>query len=517
MATDVVTVPSVPAATTAWRPTIRSAGRVVAVAALLGIVGQLLFFDVGLGVNLPVAIGLLLVAGWLVRRRTPSLLSLEAWLAPGALLFAAFAALRADPVIESLDLLTSLALAVGWLAALGGLQVVTRPFWSLVALGLRAMGWAAVGAIPALAGARDGLPSIGGFRRRLGTALPVVRGLAIAVPIVLVFIALFSAADAVFARVIGDMFNLDLGLGDLPGRLILAVALGWVAAGALAFAAAERDVDEVPNGRSDGWKVGTTEAITVLSAVAAVFLLFVVLQGAYLFGGRDTMRASGIGYAEYARRGFFELVAVAFLAGGLVIAAERVARHRTRLLVAMAMALVVLTGVVIASSALRLRLYQEAYGWTELRFYVLATIVLLAVGAITLLAALATDRVRWVGHVMIGSALAIGLVLNLIGPVRFISEQNVARVLVPGLVPAGGRSGLDELYAISLGDDAIPSLVRALPVLEEGDASYLAGALGRRLDELRGEDGLDAWQAWNAGRAAARDALQAADNRGELP
>ena len=84
----------------------------------------------------------------------------------------------------------------------------------------------------------------------------------------------------------------------------------------------------------------------------------------------------------------------------------------------------------IASSALRLRLYQEAYGWTELRFYVLATIVLLAVGAIALLATLATDRVRWIGHLLIGAGLAIGLGLNLIGPVRFIAEQNVARVLI---------------------------------------------------------------------------------------
>ena len=517
VATQALTDTPVPAATTSWRPRIRAAGRVVAVAAVLGIVGQLLFFDVGLGVNLPIAIGLLLVAGWLVRRRTPTLLSLDAWLAPGALLFAAFAAVRADPVIESLDLLTSLALAAGWLAALGGLQVIARPFWSLVALGFRAMGWASVGAFPALADGRDAFPSMGSLQPRLGGALPVVRGLAVAIPVVLVFIALFSAADAVFARVIGDLFGFDVDLGDLPARLLLAVAVGWVVAGALAFAAAEHAEGARPAGASEGWRIGTTEAVTVLSAVAAIFVLFVVLQGTYLFGGRDTLEASGISYAEYARRGFFELVAVAFLAGGLVIGAERVARHRTRVLVGMAMTLVVLTGVVIASSALRLRLYQEAYGWTELRFYVLATIILLAVGAISLMAALATNRVRWIGHVLIGAALAIGLGLNLIGPVRFISEQNVARVLDPNLVPPDGRSGLDELYAISLDDDAIPSLVRVLPALEEGDPTYLAESLGRRLAKLRTEDGLNAWQAWNAGRAAARDALQAADDRGELP
>ena len=38
------------------------------------------------------------------------------------------------------------------------------------------------------------------------------------------------------------------------------------------------------------------------------------LQVAYLFGGLDTLDAAGITYAQYARRGFFELVAAACLA-----------------------------------------------------------------------------------------------------------------------------------------------------------------------------------------------------------
>jgi len=128
MASEALTSVPATAAPVAWRPAIRAAGRVVAVAALLGLIGQLLFFDVGLGINLPIAIGLLLAGGWFVRRRTPSLMSPDAWLAPAALLFAAFAALRADPTIVFLDLLTALALAGGALAALGGLRVVARPF-----------------------------------------------------------------------------------------------------------------------------------------------------------------------------------------------------------------------------------------------------------------------------------------------------------------------------------------------------------------------------------------------------
>ena len=518
MASETLTSVASTTAPFAWRPSIRAAGRVVALAGLLGLIGQLLFFDVGLGVNLPIGIGLLLVGGWLVTRRTPRLRSPDAWLAPAAVLFAGFAAVRADPTIVLLDVLASLALAGGALAAFGGLQVVVRPFWGIVALGVRALGWASAGAVPAIGEARASLPSVGTVRQGYRGVLPVLRGLAVAIPIVLVFIALFSAADAVFAELIGDVFGVDVDLGDLPGRVIVAVALGWVAAGGMAFAAAEHRAQEAPKeATSDGWRIGTTEAVTVLASVAAVFVLFVVLQGAYLFGGRDTLEATGISYAEYARRGFFELAAVAFLAGGLVIGIERFARDRSRLLIGLAIGLVVMTGIVIVSSALRLRLYQEVYGWTELRFYVLATVVLLAIGAVALLAALVADRVRWIGHALIGTALAIGLAVNMIGPVRFISEQNVARVLNPTLVPPDGRSGLDELYAISLGDDAVPSLVRALGVIDDAGSTFLTHSLRMRLEELRRDQGLNAWQAWNAGRAAARDALEAADDRGQLP
>jgi hypothetical protein len=263
--------------------------------------------------------------------------------------------------------------------------------------------------------------------------------------------------------------------------------------------------------------VGTTELVTALVCVNVLFAVFVALQGAYLFGGLDTLEATGLTYAEYARRGFFELVTAAVLAAGLVVAAEQLARHRSRLLLVAVTALAVQTGVILASSMVRLRLYQEAYGWTELRLYVLATIIVLAIAFVALVATVWTDRVRWMGHVLVVTGLAAGLVLNVIGPVRFITEQNVARVIDPSLVPANGQSGLDVDYAVSLGDDAVPALIRALPALDAVDRDQLAQQLGFRLLALRGDPALDAWQAWNAGRTVARGALESARDAGTIP
>jgi Domain of unknown function (DUF4173) len=133
-----------------------------------------------------------------------------------------------------------------------------------------------------------------------------------------------------------------------------------------------------------------------VAVVDLLFALFVGLQIAYLFGARDTLEAAGLTYSDYARRGFFELVAAAALAGGLVAALDRAIAPRSRWFVGLAIGLMCLTAIVLVSAAIRLRLYQEAYGWTELRFYVYAAIAWLGVGLVSATVLLLRDRMgRW--------------------------------------------------------------------------------------------------------------------------
>ena len=231
------------------------------------------------------------------------------------------------------------------------------------------------------------------------------------------------------------------------------------------------------------------------------------LQLAYLFGGLDTLAAAGITYADYARRGFFELVAVTGLAAGLVIVLHGVVEHRSRGLVAAALVLAVLTAAILASAALRLRLYQEAYGWTELRFYVYATIAWMAMGIAGGSALLARDRLRWLGHLLAIAAIAVLVGVNVVGAQRHVADENVARLLEPARVPADGRSGLDVWYALSLGDDGIPALVAALPALPGADRDVIMTSLAERWVDLNRPE-QTAWPAWNLARERARDALR---------
>ena len=486
---------------TATRRHIRRAARVVTLAGAIGALGQLLFFGVGLGLNMPLAVVAVLGAAWQLRRPDRPIVRADLWLPAAALVFASFFALRGDHMLLAFDFVAAVALTGLAVAAIAGRNIAERGVQEIGAVGGHLIGWSIVGAVPALASIRR--PQITALRARGALLSQVGRGLVIGLPVTVVVIVLFASADAAFAQLLEDITRIDLRLGELPGRLLFAVAVGWLAAGTLAFVA---DADDRRPQAAIGapFRVGPTEALTVLVLLDLVFAVFVALQAAYLFGGLDTLALTGMTYAEYARRGFFELVAVAVVAGGTVLVLEFLIRPRPRAYVGAALLLIGLTSVVLASAALRLRLYQEAYGWTELRFYVLTAIAFLAFGLALGARALVTGRSARLMHGLLALGLLVALVVNVIGPVRFVTEANVERALNPSLVSSDGRSGLDVTYLTWLDSDAVGPLVAALPDLDPMTRREIVRALRGRRDIVT----TDSWQDWSLSRQVATDAVE---------
>ena len=119
---------------------------------------------------------------------------------------------------------------------------------------------------------------------------------------------------------------------------------------------------------------------------------------------------------------------------------------------------------------------------------------------------LVRDRMRWLVHAMTVAAVVVLVVVNVVGAERHVADANVARLLDPSLVPPDGRHGLDVEYALTLGDDAVPALVAALPALAANDRALVMDDLEARwLDLNRAE--ATAWPAWNLARERARTAL----------
>jgi hypothetical protein len=489
------------------------ARRILLAALAVGLLAEVAIDGPAIGLNAPILAAATLAAAWLLRRRGRAPDPLDAWLPVAATVLAGFVAVRADPFVAFLDLVGAIAFTGASMAAFSGLAVTRRSVTAVIATCAWVLEAVIAGTGRALRVDRP-TPNEGPRQRPVWLG-PVARGLVLAVPLMLIFAVLFASADPIFNRGFEDLLNLRIDLGDLPGRVIFVLAIAWLAGGLLSVAATGLPAMERTSlgaaTRSAtigaGRALGTTEAIVVLVAIDLVVGLFVALQLAYLFGGLDTLDAAGMKYSDYARRGYFELVAAAALAGGVLVALEYEVTRRSRAYIALALGLVGLTIVVLASAALRLRLYQDAYGWTELRLYVAVSIGAMAVTLVALAVFLATDRTRWLGHAMAVIGLVSLIALNLIAPAAFVAERNLARVIDPSLVPPDGEISLDSDYLAVLPDDAVPALKAALPALPDDVAARVRGLLERRKLELANEPALRSPFAWNLGRERAKVAL----------
>jgi hypothetical protein len=354
----------------------------------------------------------------------------------------------------------------------------------------------------------------------------------VAVPLVVVFTGLFASADAVFGRGVETVLRQPFALEEALPRLIFIVAMAWLVGGALALSGgAYRPTlgvapGEVGQAAASGWvevpavgsdvpgrdagaaapRRGAVEALTVLGIVSLLFAVFAIVQIVYLFGGASTLTAIGMTYSDYARQGYFQLAVAVGLAGLLLVAIHLVTGRSTGFVVG-AFSLLLLIGVILAAAGFRLRLYQEAYGWTELRFYVAASILWLAVGAGTAAVLLWRDRMRWLAHGLAAGAVAITLAVSAIGPHAFVTSQNLARVRDPSLVAPGGHTGFDASYALTLGDDAVPDLVVALEYLPQRERDMVLRDLVMRRAQLATDQTSTGWASWNLARERARQAL----------
>jgi hypothetical protein len=91
-----------------------------------------------------------------------------------------------------------------------------------------------------------------------------------------------------------------------------------------------------------------------------------------------------------------------------------------------------------------------------------------------------------------------------------VTEQNLARAIDPTLVPADGRSGLDVEYVSSLGVEAVPLLVEALPRLPADVRENVELALRDEAGQLRWQTRDDGWPSFNMARIRALETLAAA-------
>ncbi len=314
----------------------------------------------------------------------------------------------------------------------------------------------------------------------------------VTVALLALFGALFAAADPAYREMVERV--LPSMRGDVLVRrwfVFVVVAIGTVVA---AYLAHRPPVTDALAPRA-GKPVRRWEWAVPLGLLDLLFGTFVLVQLAVLFGGREHVLATaGLSYAEYARQGFGQLLAVTVLTLAVVALAVRAAPRRTgaerallRLLLGM---LCLLALVVVASAVHRMSLYEQAFGFTRLRL--LATAIELSLGGVFVLLGVAGLRLTgsWLPTAVVGLACGAVLGLAALDPDAYVAEHNIARYEQTGRI--------DLRYLSTLSADAVPALA-ALP------ADVRACALARLAPQLRGSS--DPWYDRNRSRSAARALL----------
>jgi hypothetical protein len=473
---------------------------IVAIAIVMGALGDLLLRAIPWGLNVLIwVVALAAAMAWLVRWQSVALKANARWMIVAALVFAAGFVWRDSPTLKALDLLAllvsfclmSLRTEAGAVYAaslieyaLGAFNAGVSTLFGSISLASHDVEW------------RSARPE-GATRQWAG----IGRGILFTIPLVLVFGGLLASADAVFQNIVTRF--IDISFTDAAVHLLVGGIFAWIVGGFLRGIFLGRQIDVKNYPRPAFLSIGLADVAIPLAALDLLFLIFVIVQFKYFFGGAFHVESSiGLTYSEYARRGFFELVAVVALVLPLLLLAhwlldkeQGTAAKTFRVLAGI---LIILVLVIAASAVQRMQLYQREYGMTELRFYTMAfmgwlgLVLLWFAGTV-----LRGRRPRFAFGALIAGFVMIA-VLHWMNPDASIVRSNAARAAV-------GRS-FDYSYAtsLSLSADAVPALIDSLLLLSRQDQRWVAQGV---LNNWPPERPLG-WRSWSWARWQAAHSVQ---------
>jgi hypothetical protein len=320
----------------------------------------------------------------------------------------------------------------------------------------------AVPGAAARAGTAPGAPAFGPpvpgttTRRR---AAAIGRAVLIGGPVLLLVWALLTAADPIF----WSWFDLP----SAAEHVILILTGAWAVTG-LARAASAREPSPP---LCPAPRLGAVEAGFLLGGLCALYTAFVAAQFVALSAaGHRILAARGLNYSQYARSGFFQLLACAAITMLVLLIVRACARPHLWLTALYVLAAILTIGVVITAIR-RLNLYVAADGLTMLRLSCLVAATW--IGVVFAMIALSTARGglprRYLPAAILISALVFTVGWGIANPAAIVARVNLSR--------AAHGHPLEVSQAASLGPDAMPTLLSGLRDLTPARARHLRLAL----------------------------------------
>jgi hypothetical protein len=276
----------------------------------------------------------------------------------------------------------------------------------------------------------------------------VFRGLLGAIPLVLILLVILTAADPIFNSFVKDLFS------NIGTRTLISIVV-FIAAILVGFAkiihSEWQEVMQLPK-----HKENAVEYSVITASIGLIFAVFIIIQVQYLFnsvGERElaALHISSETYSEYVRKGFFELLVAAGVAGAVLVAVIRylqdsVETTQTKVVQWVGAVVSLETMIILASAAKRLLLYADAHGLTRARIFGAIFLVWMAVTLGLFIIKLLTKISKKEFFVSL-----VGVIIISIYAISFI---NIDRLIAIDFQPTVNKE-VDYFYISRLSPDAV--------------------------------------------------------------
>lgn len=421
---------------------------------LFVILYNLLFYPTVVGMGLGVFFAILNAYLFFVRTKQPGNLPLAVGSSLLAVLFATAIGWRANGMVQELDFL----IAVFFTVVSAYFYKKEKTFrWDIISFL----------AVPLAAGGEFLASSLQFIFDHHGATLtsrhkaifvPIVRGIVIAIPIVVILFKLLSGADPIFATLFGT-------LTFTPSwQLIISLSLFTVAFFWGITAVKDRfHLHAIPPEAIQEKESLSIEALIVSLGTAILFGLFLYVQFQYLFLEVPETQLQHLGiniatYSEYVRQGFFQLLIAAGIATSIVAFGARTIHaieNKFKLLLQGSMVILTLeTELLLLSAAKRLSLYAGAHGLTISRILGIIFLVWLSAVLIILMYSL-VKRIKRLYFFIAIFAITTGALVS----VNVVPIDSIVAKSYPPTV----NGQIDYIYIANLSSDARdawPSIIK---------------------------------------------------------
>ena len=291
----------------------------------------------------------------------------------------------------------------------------------------------------------------------------ILKGILITIPLIILFSLLFSFADAVFENRLDSLtawLKNDL-LDQVFGRILLTLFFSWLLAAGLWLGLyfKSKPMDLKQDKPLIKPFLGMTETSIALISLNLLFGFFLIIQFQYLFAGEANINFEGYTYAEYATRGFNELLVVAGIAGivyyALASFTKRESPAQKRVFSILGALLLLQVGVILVSAFKRVGMYVNAYGMTVHRYIPQIFLFFLAAILLSLFVMELCGGFKRLALILLVALILFSGTLALVNVDQVLAQHNLERAL------KGEK--LDYAYlAQELSTDADPYLYQML-------------------------------------------------------